>query len=85
MLGNHKNITPITVILLSSELGNLKKNSRRGEAGIFFEANPEFRGLVNPCYMHSPASNNDKDPYGVKCHIRAQCVGGGGNMIGKEM
>ena len=26
MLGNHKNITPITVILLSSELENLKKN-----------------------------------------------------------
>ena len=23
--------------------------------------------------VHSPASNNDKDP----CHIRAQCVGGG--------
>ena len=23
--------------------------------------------------MHSPASNNDKDPYEVKCHIRAQC------------
>ena len=24
--------------------------------------------------MHSPASNNDKDPYEVKCHIRAQCA-----------
>ena len=24
--------------------------------------------------MHSPASNNDKDPYKVKCHIRAQCA-----------
>ena len=24
--------------------------------------------------MHSPASNNDKDPYEVECHIRAQCV-----------
>ena len=31
-------------------------------------------------YMHNPASNNDKDPYEGKCHIRAQyvCVGGGG-------
>ena len=27
--------------------------------------------------MHSPALNNDKDPYEVKCHIRAQCGGGG--------
>ena len=27
MLGNHKNITPITVILLSSELENLKNTS----------------------------------------------------------
>ena len=26
--------------------------------------------------MHSPALNNDKDPYEVKCHIRAQCGGG---------
>ena len=26
MFGNHKNITPITVILLSSKLENLKKN-----------------------------------------------------------
>ena len=26
----------------------------------------------------SPASNNDKDPYEVKCHVRAQCGGGGG-------
>ena len=24
--------------------------------------------------MHSPASNNDKDLYEVKCHIRAQCA-----------
>ena len=23
-------------------------------------------------YVHSPASNNDKDPYEEKCHIRAQ-------------
>ena len=27
--------------------------------------------------MHSPASNFDKDPYKVKCHIRAQCRGVG--------
>ena len=27
--------------------------------------------------MNSPASNNDKDPYEVKCHIKAQCVGEG--------
>ena len=27
--------------------------------------------------MHSPASKIDKDPYEVKCHIRAQCGGGG--------
>ena len=25
--------------------------------------------------MHSPASNIDKSPYEVKCHIRAQCEG----------
>ena len=32
--------------------------------------------------MHSPASSNDKDPYKVKCHIRAQCVCvGGGYQI----
>ena len=24
--------------------------------------------------MHSPALNNDEDPYEVKCHIRAQCA-----------
>ena len=29
--------------------------------------------------MHSPASNNDKDPYEVKCHIRAQC-----SVVGPE-
>ena len=27
----------------------LEKILRRGEAGIFSEANPEFRGLVNHC------------------------------------
>ena len=26
------------------------------------------------CIVHSPASNNDKDPLRVKCHIRAQCA-----------
>ena len=31
-------------------------------------------------YMHSPASNFDKDPYEVKCHIRAQCGGGRGGL-----
>ena len=25
-------------------------------------------------HVHSPVSNNDKDPYEVKCHIRAQCA-----------
>ena len=25
-------------------------------------------------YVHSPASNNDKDPYEVKYHIRVQCA-----------
>ena len=34
MLGNHINITYITVILSSSELESLKKNSRRVEAGF---------------------------------------------------
>ena len=24
--------------------------------------------------MYSPASNNDEDPYEVKCNIRAQCA-----------
>ena len=24
--------------------------------------------------MHTPALNNEKDPYEVKCHIRAQCA-----------
>ena len=42
----------------------------------------------------SPASNFDKDPYEVKCHIRAQCGGGvqghdfldtaGGSELGKS-
>ena len=27
-------------------------------------------------YMHSPASNINKSPYEVKCHIRSQCQGG---------
>ena len=31
--------------------------------------------------MHSTALNNDKDPYKIKCHIRAQCGGGGGEEI----
>ena len=35
MLGNHINITYITIILSYSKLENLKKNLRRGEAGIF--------------------------------------------------
>ena len=39
--------------------------------------------------MHSPASNKDKDPYEVECHIRAQCVcvcvgGAGGGVEGQE-
>ena len=38
MLGNHKNITPITVILLSSELENLKKKNFEARwGGIFFQ------------------------------------------------
>ena len=37
-------------------------------------------GCYARTYVHSPASNNDKDPYEVKCHIRAQC-GGGINAI----
>ena len=37
-----------------------------------------FRVLVRHLHaLHSPASNNEKDPYEVKCHIRAQCGGGG--------
>ena len=32
-------------------------------------------------YVHSLASNNDKDPYEVKCHIRAQCEWGVPQML----
>ena len=35
-----------------------EKNSRRGEAGIFFEANPEFRGLVNPWWWKAILMSN---------------------------
>ena len=31
-------------------------------------------GCLSGTYMHSLASNNDKDPYEMKCHIRAQCA-----------
>ena len=36
--------------------------------------------------MHNPASNNDKDPYEGKCHIRAQyvCVGVERGVLGWE-
>ena len=31
--------------------------------------------------MHSLASDNDKDPYEVKCHICAQCAPPGANRV----
>ena len=31
-----------------------------------------YQGAKSGTYVYSPASNNDKDPYEVKCHIRGQ-------------
>ena len=73
MFGNHKNITPITVILLSSKLENLKKNFEASEAGIFSEANPEFRGLVNHWFEYT---HTRKKPHGfTKITTRLRKVG----------
>ena len=35
--------------------------------------------------MHSPASKIDKDPYEVKCHIRAQCGAVGSDIAKSEI
>ena len=40
---------------------------RYGQYGVSRHSFIDFRK------MHSPASNNERDPCKVKCHIRAQC------------